>query len=207
MNEWCALFTKRDFWVSRLKGSQVTTAMKAFLISLFALVLLAGLSGCSYTPTGDMNQIQVAIYTPDCVDVLDASMASGANLQIYPCGAGKLSQEWTIKPVNNGTQYQIINGNSLMCMSVASNPDTAPGKFVVQYPCVSDNSQPNQLWTIVAAPSGEAGSRIVSVASGQCLDLPYGAVASIDTLQQYYCDSNDPAQGWVVNGVTKGSTP
>jgi Ricin-type beta-trefoil lectin domain len=189
----------------------VTIATKGrinfLLFSFCALLLLAGIAGCGYDPTGDVNQIQLAIYTRDCVDVLDASTASGAQMQLYPCGAGKMSQEWSIKPVNNGTQYQIVNANSKMCMSVASDPDTAPGQFVVQYACVNDDSQPDQLWTIVKAPSGEAGSRFVSVASGQCLDLPYGAVASIFTLQQYTCDSNDPAQGWTVNPVSKGNTP
>jgi hypothetical protein len=94
-----------------------------------------------------------------------------------------------------------------MCMAVASDPDTAPGQYVVQYPCVTDGSQPDQIWSIKQAPSGEAGVRLVSLASGQCLDLPYGAVASIFTLQQYTCDTNDPAQGWNINPVAKGNTP
>jgi hypothetical protein len=174
---------------------------------ILLLSLPFAIAGCGYDLTGEVNQIQLAIYTPDCVDVLDASMASGAQMQIYPCGAGKMSQEWTIKPVDNGTQYQIINANSKMCMSVASDPDTAPGQYVVQYPCVNDNSQPDQLWTITPAPSGEAGSRLVSAASGQCLDLPYGAAASTFTLQQYTCTNDDPAQGWIVNPVPLGSIP
>jgi hypothetical protein len=165
------------------------------------------IAGCAFDRTGAGSQIRLAIYKADCVDVQDASTASGAKMQIYPCGAGKLSQEWLVEPVNNGQNYMFVNGNSHMCMAVASDPDTAPGQFVVQYPCVDDGSQPDQIWSVKQAPSGEAGVRLVSLASGQCLDLPYGAVASIFTLQQYTCDTDDPAQGWNINPVAKGNTP
>jgi hypothetical protein len=47
----------------------------------------------------------------------------------------------------------------------------------------------------------------VSMASSQCLDLPYGATASIFFMQQYTCSDNDPAQGWVLNPVPLGNTP
>lgn len=183
--------------------------MKRLVLAFaFSLGLASfAISGCGYEATGSVNQIRLAIYKADCVDVLDASMSSGAKLQIYPCSAGKLSQQWLAQPVNNGQNYMFVNANSQMCMAVASDPNTAPGQFVVQYPCVSDGSQPDQIWSIKQAPSGEAGVQLVSMASGQCLDLPYGAVASIFTLQQYTCDSDDPAQGWNVNQVARGNTP
>jgi hypothetical protein len=174
------------------------------------LLPLFFVAGCGYTVNGNLYQIQVAIYTPDCVDVMDASTASGANLQIYACGAGKRSQEWTVEPVNANADAIVINENSQMCMTVASAPNspvTAPGQLVVQEPCTASSYQTTQLWQVVPAPSGEAGSRIVSVASQQCLDLPYGAVASIDHLQQYTCTVDDPAQGWVLNSVAPGNMP
>jgi len=175
----------------------------AFLLPLGVAAL--GVAGCGYDPTGAVSQIRLAIYQPDCVDVLDASTAAGARLQIYPCGAGKLSQEWMVQPVNNGQNFMFENANSKMCMSVANDPDTAPGQYVIQVAC--DDSDPDQVWNLQKAPSGESGDRLVSLASGQCLDLPYGAVASIFTLQQYTCDANDPAQGWIVHPVAKGNTP
>ncbi len=178
--------------------------MKKWIVLLF---LPLGMAGCAYTPTGNVNQIQLAVYTPDCVDVQDASTAAGAHLQIYPCGAGKMSQEWTVEPINNSKNYLFINANSQMCMSVASDPDTAPGQYVVQEPCAPDNSDLDEVWNINKAPSGEAGIQIVSAASSQCLDLPYGEIASIVTLQQYYCDTDDPAQGWTINPVAKGNIP
>lgn len=178
--------------------------MKKWIV---VLLLPLGLAGCSYTPTGDINQIQLAIYTPICVDVLDASTVSGQQLQIYPCGPGKMSQEWNVEPINNGKNYILINENSQMCMSVLSPYDTNPGQYVVQETCAPGNTDPDQVWSISRAPSGEAGYNIISQVSGECLDLPYGAVASIMTLQQYYCDADDPAQGWTFNPVGKGNTP
>ncbi|MGD0941488.1 MAG: RICIN domain-containing protein [Terracidiphilus sp.] len=167
-------------------------------------------AGCGYTVTGNLKQIQVAIYTPDCVDIIDASTDSGAGVGIYACGAGKRSQEWTVEPVDANADVIMINENSGMCMTVAQapgSPDTAPGQLVVQEPCAADNNDPTQLWKVVPAPSGEAGNQIVSLASQQCLDLPYGAVASIYNLQQFTCTNDDPAQGWVLAPGAPGDTP
>jgi hypothetical protein len=61
----------------------------------------------------------------------------------------------------------------------------------------------NQTWIIVLKQTGESGVQIVSLASGEYPDLPYGAVASIETLQQYYCGTKDPAQGWAIDRIAK----
>jgi hypothetical protein len=175
-------------------------------------VLLVGTTGCGASFKSDPIQIELAIYTPDCVDVLDASTAAGANLQLYACGAGKKSQEWVMLGFDDG-QTELMNENSQMCMSVVNNPpnslDTAPGQWVVQEPCSKDGSDPTELWTIAPAPNGEAGMRIVSVVSGQCFDDPYGMTDAPDTyhLQQYTCTDDDPGQGWTLNHVALGNTP
>lgn len=183
--------------------------MKQLAWFLFVgLCLLAG--GCANVNyNAGVNQIQLAIYSGLCLDVLDASTASGAPVQAYACGPGKLSQEWTLKPVTPGSMSQVlvVNANSEMCMSVADNPDTAPGQAVIQEGCVGDGSQLNQVWSLKPAPGGEAGFQFISMASSQCLDLPYGAVASTFDMQQYYCTPSDPAQGWQVNPVSLGNTP
>jgi hypothetical protein len=171
-----------------------------------------GTTGCGASYKPDPIQIQLAIYTPDCVDVLDASTAAGANLQLYACGAGKKSQEWQMIGFNNG-QTEFMNENSQMCMAVINNPpnslDSSPGQWVVQEPCSKDGSDPTQLWTITHAPSGVAGMHIVSVVSGQCFDDPYGMTDPPDNyhLQQYTCTDDDPAQGWTLNEVALGDTP
>jgi hypothetical protein len=179
-----------------------------FVVSLIAgtALLLVAAVGCNSSFKTDPVQIQLAIYTPDCVDVEDASTAVGAHVQIYPCGTGKKSQEWVMTGFGSqGTEF--MNVNSQLCMAVASDPDTAPGQYIVQYPCVKDGSDPKQLWSVTSAPNGEAGMQLVSKVSSQCLDLPYGAVASIDMLQQYTCTNDDPAQGWTLNDVAMGNTP
>jgi hypothetical protein len=183
------------------------------VVKLLLLLLPLAATGCTELHVRQgVDQIQLAIYTPLCIDVLDASTASGAHVQAYPCGAGKLSQEWYITPESGDMfgQVTIKNANSKMCMTVLSGPnnsDTAPGEYVVQEPCASDGSEPNQVWMITPAPSGEAGNQIISLASNQCLDLPYGATASIFDMQQYTCTPGDPAQGWVLNSVSLGNTP
>ena len=176
---------------------------------LFFLVFLAPLLwflGCGYSADPGVNQIQLAIYPQVCIDVLDASTAEGAHLQIYPCGAGKRSQEWSVVPVNPQGDVVVVNLNSSMCMAVDPAFLIAPGEYVIQQTCTTDNSALNQLWKITPQVA-DPGSRFVSVATGQCLDLPYGATASIFLMQQYYCTDNDPAQGWVINPVAPGNIP
>ena len=139
------------------------------------VVLLIGVSGCGASFKTDPVRIELAIYTPDCVDVLDASTAAGANLQLYACGAGKKSQEWEMIGCGND-QTELMNENSQMCMSVVNAPPTSPdtAQWVVQEPCLKDGSDQTQLWHITPAPSGEAGMCLVSAASGECFDDPYG---------------------------------
>jgi hypothetical protein len=178
--------------------------MKRLLWALPLLLLLG--TGCGFHANGNVNQIQLAAYNQLCVDVLDASMAPGAQVQIYPCGAGKKSQEWSLVPVDSNGNVNLVNENSQLCMTVADTPDTAPGQLVIQEPCGGGDSEPEQVWSIVPAP-GQPGNRFVSMASSQCLDLPYGAIASLYPLQQYYCTQDDPAQGWLLNKVLLGNTP
>lgn len=169
------------------------------------------LTGCTATVRTYPNQIRLSVYTPICLDVLDASTADGASVQIYPCGDGKLSQEWQLTSVGNTGQVQIMNENSKMCMAVSSDSSTggvnAPGQKIVQETCAADYTDNSQLWKLPADTDGIPGDRIVSVASGQCLDLPYGAIASIFLMQQYTCTDGDPAQGWNINPVQLGNIP
>jgi hypothetical protein len=179
----------------------------AFLLPV-VFILFASLTGCGVDPgIGPVNQITLAIYTPLCVDVLGASTASGAQLEAYPCGVGKRSQEWQMNTVGTTNEFTVVNMNSQMCMSILDTPDTAPGQHIVQETCAANASDPDQIWTMVKAPGQEAGYQFVSASSKQCLDLPYGATASIFTLQQYYCTSMDPAQGWTLNQVAPGNSP
>jgi len=180
------------------------------------LFLPLGLSGCTNVfqteSQSNLYQIQLAIYRPLCVDVSNNGTTSGSLLQSKPCATGDLSQQWGLKSMSSDGgsstgqsattgSFLFINANSLMCMSVADDPDTAPGQHIVLEPCTMDGSDPTQIWTVATAPAGEAGSQIISSASSQCLDLPYGAAAAEFDMQQYYCTPTDPAQGWVLQSV------
>jgi hypothetical protein len=170
------------------------------------LLLLPFLNGCGFQQNNGVYQITIAVYQHACVDVQYASTNSGAPAQLYPCGSGKRSQEWQAKLTDNNSGLQFINGNSKMCLSVLENPVTAPGQYVIQEPCAPGGTQQNQIWTL-AQVSGTSGYNLVSAASKQCLDLPYGAIASISLLQQFTCTPNDPAQWWVLRPVSTGSIP
>ena len=187
--------------------------LAAFVLPLFVLAIALSLSGCAAVSfEHGVNQIQLAVYHPLCIDVEGASTAPGARVQVYACGPGKRSQEWTVKPASatnafsaNG-EFMFENANSKLCMSVAANVnDQYPAQPVIQAPC--DYTDPDMLWKILPAPGGMPGFNFVSAASSQCLDLPYGAIASIFDLQEYFCTKGDPAQGWTINPVSLGSTP
>jgi hypothetical protein len=187
--------------------SRLKTMAKWFVIFFSLLVL----SGCSASFDRYPNQIRVAVYTAGCLDVLDASTADGQPVQYYACGPGKQSQEWYITPLQSTAEVQIMNANSKKCMAVsgdaATGGVTAPGQRVIQEVCATNFSAPSQLWKIVPATDGTPGEQFINVASGQCLDLPYGAIASIDLMQQYLCTPGDPAQGWDVHPVQLGNIP
>jgi Ricin-type beta-trefoil lectin domain len=172
-----------------------------------AALLMIEATGCIANVNEDPVQIQLGVYTQDCVDVLDASTAPGANLQLYACGAGKLSQEWMIQHLPNSQEVTVENENSKLCMSVASPNDTAPGQYVIQATC--NSADPDMQWKIQQAPNGEAGWQFINAASGQCLDDPYGMTDPPDTyhMQQYTCTPDDPGQGWINNPVKLGDTP
>lgn len=176
---------------------------------IVVFLFLLGITGCGASFNRYPNQIRLAVYTGVCLDVLDASTADGAPVQIYACGAGKQSQEWYINAVQSTAEVQIVNVNSKKCMAVASSPGSvdAPGERVVQEVCATDYSAPSQLWKIMPATDGTPGDQLINSASGQCLDLPYGAIASIFLMQQFTCTPGDPAQGWNINPVQTGGTP
>jgi|GEM_PF-6257161 Ricin-type beta-trefoil lectin domain. len=178
-------------------------------IAMF-LVLLA-ITGCSANFYKYPNQIRLAVYDKGCLDVQYAATVDGAPVQFYECGDGKRSQEWQITPAQSTAQVQIMNINSQLCMAVSSDPATGgvnqPAQKVIQEICQPIGTTPSQMWRIVPATDGTPGDQIINAASGQCLDLPYGAIASIFLMQQYMCTPGDPAQGWKITPVQLGNIP
>jgi len=169
-----------------------------------AILLLFGVFttvGCGYTSNNPAKQIKLAAYSPLCVDVTDESAANKAEVQIYPCTEGRPSQDWLFQPVAGTDQFFVVNVNSQMCMSVLDAPDTADHQKIVQESCAYATSQANQIWGIAVPPKGEAGYQLISAASGQCLDVPDGSIATYFQMQQYPCRGFDVAQGWILDPV------
>ncbi len=173
--------------------------------------LLLAMTGCSADFYKYPSQIRLAVYQQGCLDVQYASTADGAPVQFYACGDGKRSQEWQITPAASTSQVQIMNENSNLCMAVSSNPSTggvnSPAQSIIQEICEPIGTTPSQMWRIVPATDGTPGDQIINVASGQCIDLPYGAIASIFLMQQFTCTPGDPAQGWNIHPVALGNIP
>lgn len=174
-------------------------------------IFVSVMAGCSANFYKFPSQIRLAVYDKGCLDVQYAAIADGAPVQFYACGDGKRSQEWLITPAESTSEVQIMNENSQMCMAVSIDPASGgisqPGQKVIQETCEPIGTTPSQMWHIIPATNGTPGEQIVNAASGQCLDLPYGAIASIFLMQQYTCTAGDPAQGWTITPVHLGSTP
>ena len=71
--------------------------MKRFVKPLFALFTSFLLCGCGtgFKATGPL-QIQLAIYTPLCMEAVGGSLAEGAPVQTYPCIDGERRQQWML---------------------------------------------------------------------------------------------------------------
>ncbi len=171
------------------------------------LTLAAAFSGCGAVRNQSSTmQIQMAIYTPLCLEVADASTAQGQIVQTYPCLAGERRQEWTFVPIQGTTtSYHIVNANSLQCMTV-SYGRSALGTPVIQTPCYVP-VQASQVWSYVPATSPKTGYTLVSAINNLCLDIPYGETTGQSPMQVFTCKAGDPAQAYILNPVAQGATP
>ena len=170
--------------------------MKSYTHQLLLLCVTVTTLGCgsgfkSLSPV----LIQLAIYTPLCMEVAGGSMAEGAIVQTYPCLDNTLRQQWTIAPVDQKGNFNIVNLNSNQCMSV-SNADPAPSTPIVQAPCYVP-AIPSQMWSMYPAPAPRIGYNLFSALNQQCLDVPEGETVGETQLQVYTCTVGDPAQGYV----------
>lgn len=173
---------------------------------LLVLTMMLMAIGCGTDiKTAGQKQIQLAIYTPLCMEVLGGSTVEGAIVQTYPCIDTERRQQWTLTPVDSTGGYQIVNFNSLMCMSVSdANPN--PSTPIVQAPCYMP-AIPSQVWTLAQAPLPRTGTNIISSLNKQCLDIPQGETVGETQLQVYTCTVGDPAQGFIFKTVVEGTTP
>ncbi len=173
----------------------MTWTWKFLLFLPLVLVLGCGDGTLSFPDPNATYQIAFAAYQPLCVDVYNASTTPNTPVIVYPCAPSATSQFWRFVPVGAAGSYNIVNTNSSLCMSVVDAFDTNPGQVMILEKCAANGSKANQVWSL-ADSSVASGKNLVVSVSQQCLDLPYGAIASIFQLQQYYCTKSDPAQSW-----------
>ncbi len=181
----------------------VCRLLLAILVSTFPL----GFVGCGAVVShSNTMQMQMAIYTPLCLEVQAGSTAEGAAVQTYPCMAGERRQEWTFLPIPGTTaSFHIVNANSLQCMTV-SYGRSALGTPVVQAPCYVP-SQASQVWAYLPATAPKAGYTLVSAINNLCLDIPFGETTGETPMQIFTCKPADPAQAYVLNPVAQGNAP
>ncbi len=177
------------------------------LLAVPVLCIPLGLSGCGAVVShSNTMQMQMAIYTPLCLEVKNGSTVDGEIVQTYPCVTGARRQEWTFLPVaGTASSFHIVNANSLECMTV-SYGRSAPGTPVVQTPCYVP-SQASQVWAYIPATSPKNGYTLVSAVNNLCLDIPFGETTGEAPMQTFACTSGDPAQAYLLNPVAQGSAP
>ncbi|MES1188018.1 MAG: RICIN domain-containing protein [Myxococcales bacterium] len=133
-----------------------------------------------------------AINSKKCLDVPNASLASGVPLQQYDCHTGT-NQRWTItaraKPKN------LYAHHSAKCLDV-SQASTADNAYVIQFGC---RSQANQKFSMGAATvvNGVSYVSLVASHSGKCLDVFDASGSNGARVQQYICNNGDN-QKWEV---------
>jgi hypothetical protein len=132
----------------------------------------AGVTGGSGTgTTGALH----AVGAGKCLDVPNASTATGTQLQIWDCN-GAANQTFTR---TSSGQLTVYSGGSQLCLD-ASGQGTTPGTKVATWTC---NGQSNQQWTF------NANGTVTGVQSGLCLDVTGSSTAN-----------GAPAELWTCNG-------
>lgn len=145
--------------------------------------VVAGAGGGTYVEL-------VARHSGKCVDVVNGSTASNAQVIQYACNGGN-NQQWS--PRDSGGGYvQLVARHSGLCLDVA-NASTADSAQVIQYTCGPGT---NQQWQF--HDSGNGYVRVVARHSGKCLDVTSASTADSARVIQWSCNTNTNQQ-WMRN--------
>ncbi|MEP6655329.1 MAG: RICIN domain-containing protein, partial [Myxococcales bacterium] len=106
-----------------------------------------------------------------CVEILAASTANSAKVQINSCAATSAAQTFRLQ-VASGTFYNVVNTNSGKCLDV-SGKLTTDGAAVIQYQC---NGGTNQQWTLTDTSGGAV--RLTARHSNKVMEVNGGATAN-----------------------------
>ncbi|MER5265351.1 pectate lyase [Actinosynnema sp. NPDC002837] len=130
-----------------------------------------------------------------CLDVPNASAASGVQLQQASCGSAG-SQQWTLAAVSGG--FRITSVSSGLCVGV-QDASTSAGKAIQQQSCTGAASQ---AWSLTASGSNY---RVVNTNGGKCMNTKDNSTAAGAPVQQNSCDSVATKQ-WTFTPTSGGPT-
>ncbi|WP_328953535.1 RICIN domain-containing protein [Kitasatospora purpeofusca] len=152
----------------------------------------AGEQTLTLTPTGTATPPLDGTHTltsaGKALDDPDHSTTRGTQLITWSPTGGP-NQNWVLTQLADSS-YQIVNGESKLCMDV-SGASTAAGAKVVQWPCAVNVSS-NQRWLVTATTGGY---RIVSQKSGLLLTTASTTDGALVTQQP---DTGSALQRWAI---------
>ncbi|MGW0605190.1 glycoside hydrolase family 27 protein [Streptomyces sp. NPDC002640] len=158
-------FTLTDLWTgaNSTSGGQISASVPSHGIAVFRV------SGG--TPLSHQTSRLRGTGSGRCVDVDDASTASGATVLVWDCHSAA-NQLWTTWA---GGEIRVFGDK---CLD-AHERGTANGTRVITWPC---NGQDNQKWTLASDGS------IRNTLSGLCLDVEGAATANGSRLVLWTCN-------------------
>ncbi|MBB5894370.1 RICIN domain-containing protein [Kutzneria kofuensis] len=126
--------------------------------------------------------IIVARHSGKCLEVSDASVADGANVDQWTC-TGSTNQQWSFYYVNDN-EYLMVARHSGKCLQV-SDASVADGANVDQWTC---DGRANQLWSFYHV--GSNNYLAVARHSGKCLEVAGASVVDGANVDQRTCDGS-----------------
>ncbi|MER8002354.1 ricin-type beta-trefoil lectin domain protein [Streptomyces sp. NPDC095613] len=165
-------FTLTDLWtgVTSTTGGQISANVPAHGVAVYRVTGGAPLENTTSRLRGAGSG--------RCLDVDNASTASGATVLIWDCHTAA-NQSWTTW---TGGEIRVYGDK---CLD-AYDRGTSNGTPVVTWPC---NGQDNQKWTLTSDGS------VRSVLSGLCLDVNQAGTTNGTAAVLWTCDGR-PGQRW-----------
>jgi hypothetical protein len=140
----------------------------------------------------------IGVQSGKCIDVVGASTASAATLEIATCN-GTTHQQFRAEAVSGG--FRLRNVNSNLCADV-TGASTTDGAAVIQFACGTGT---NQVWSIADVATGV--ERLTASHSGKVLDVTAHDTADGALLEQWTSNggTNQQFRMQVTSGGGAGS--
>ena len=161
--------------------------------------------GWAYEISANIQQLVspvVSRHSGKCLDVANAALLGGANVQQYACSGSvpgyvgyydeKPNQQWILNPSypELGSTFSLISLNSGLCLDVAAG-SREDGANVQQYACQRLGRDQHQQWRFTyvstTTPTVDSGYELRNVNSGKCLDVAEASLVDGGNVQQFTC--------------------